>query len=147
MEQAWSVPDVLLLTEGREGEVAIPHLTLTFLDSGLTLEKADGEQVWECDWTGLSELAPVERCVLPDGRGGVVIAVVEREGRRMHRFVLATDDAVAMEGAVRERAAAHGLHTRSERPAVPRLVTVGIVVALLGTLTVLLLAAAHAIHL
>jgi hypothetical protein len=59
----------------------------------------------------------VERSVLPDGRDGVVFAVVEREGRHMQRFVLATDDAVAMEAALRDRAATHGLRIRSERPA------------------------------
>ncbi len=141
------MPDVLLLTGGREGEVAVPHLTLRFFDSGLILEKADGEQVWESDWAGLTGLSPVERSVLADGRGGVVIAVVEREGRHMRRFVLATDDAVEMEAAVRDRAAALGLRTRSQRPAASRLLTAGVVVAALGTLTVLLLAAAHAIHL
>ena len=111
MEQAWSVPDVYLLTEGREGTVAVPHLTLTFFDSGLTLDKADGEPVWDSEWAGLEEIAPVERSVLPDGREGVVIAVVEREGHHVHRFVLATDDAAAMEAALRDRAAAHGLRT------------------------------------
>ena len=40
MEEPWAVPDVSLLAEGRGGEVAVPHLTLTFLDSGLALEKA-----------------------------------------------------------------------------------------------------------
>jgi hypothetical protein len=146
MEEVWSVPDVYLLTEGREGEVAVPHLTLTFLDSGLALDKADGEPVWDSDWSELSELSPVERSVLPDGRAGVVIAVVERNGRQRHRFVLATDDAVATETALRHRAAAHGLRTRSGRPAVSRLLTVGIVLALLATMTVLLLSAVHVIR-
>ena len=136
MEQAWSVPDVYLLTEGREGAVAVPHLTLTFFDSGLTLDKADGEPVWDSEWAGLTELSPVERSVLPDGREGVVIAVVEREGHHVHRFVLATDDAAAMEAALRDRAAARPAR-RSRRRAVSRLLTVGIVAAVLATLTVL----------
>ena len=72
------MPDVYLLTEGKEGDVAVPHLTLTFLDSGLALDKADGEAVWDSPWGGLEEMAPVERSVLPDGRDGVVIVVVER---------------------------------------------------------------------
>jgi hypothetical protein len=37
MDEAWSVPDVYLLTTGPEGELAVPHLTLTFLDTGLEL--------------------------------------------------------------------------------------------------------------
>jgi hypothetical protein len=45
MEAAWSVPDVYLLTETREGDVAVPHLTLTFRDAGLALDKADGDCV------------------------------------------------------------------------------------------------------
>ncbi len=147
MEEAWSVPDVYLLTQGREGEVAVPHLTLTFFDSGLALNKADGEAVWDCDWAGLSELSAVERSVLPDGRAGVVIAVVERDGRQRHRFVLATDDALVTEAALRDRAAAHGLRSRSTRRAASPLLTVTIVVAVLATLTVLLLSAAHVIHL
>lgn len=140
------MPDVYLLTEGREGDVAVPHLTLTFFDSGLRLEKADGEPVWDSTWTQLTELSPVERSVLPDGRAGVVVAVVEREGRRSHRFVLATDDAMVTEAAVRDRAAAHGLRTRSGHRAASRLLTAAIVAALLVTLTALLLSAAHVIH-
>ena len=93
------MPDVYLLTEGQEGEVAVPHLTLTFLDSGLALEKADGEPVWDSAWAELEELSPVERSVLPDGRAGVVIMVVERGRRGRHRFVLATDDAAVTEAA------------------------------------------------
>ncbi len=48
MEEAtWSVPDVYLLTEGSEAPVAVPDLTLTFLEAGLALDKADGESVWD----------------------------------------------------------------------------------------------------
>jgi hypothetical protein len=146
MEEAWSVPDVYLLTEGHEGEVAVPHLTLTFLDSGLALEKADGEPVWDSAWAELQELSAMERSVLPDGRGGVVITVVERGRRGRHRFVLATDDAAVTEAAVRARAAAYGLRTRSARPAVSRLLLAGVVLAGLAAVTALLLSAAHVIH-
>jgi hypothetical protein len=146
MEEAWSVPDVYLLTEGAEGDVAVPHLALTFLDSGLTLDKADGEPVWDSPWSQLEEMSPLERSVLPDGRDGVVMVVVERGRGHRHRFVLATDDAASTENAIRDRAVAHGLRTRSARPAVSRLLTVAIVVAALATLTVLLLSAAHVIH-
>ena len=47
MEEAWSVPDVYLLTDGPEGEIAVPHLSLAFLEDGLELAKADGDPVWE----------------------------------------------------------------------------------------------------
>ena len=140
------MPDVYLLTAGPEGELAVPHLTLTFLDSGLALDKADGDPVWDSSWAELEEISPVERSVLPDGRAGVVIVVVERGRRGRHRFVLATDDPVGTEAAVRARAAAHGLRTRSGRPAVSRLLMVGIVLAALATVTALLLSAAHVIH-
>jgi hypothetical protein len=146
MEEAWTVPEVYLLTDGDGGQVAVPHLTLSFSDTGLALEKADSEPVWQSDWSQLAELSPVERSLLPDGRSGVVIAVVERAGRRRHRFVLATDDALATEAAVRERAASHGLRTRSARHAVSRGATVGVVLALVATLTVLLLSAAHVLR-
>jgi hypothetical protein len=146
MEEAWSVPDVYLLTEGREGEVAVPHLTLTFLDSGLALDKADGEPVWDSAWGGLEEMSPVERSVLPDGRAGVVIVVVEQGREHRHRFVLPTDDAAATEAAIRERAAAHGLRSRSPRRAVSRTLMEVIVVAALAAITALLLSAAHVFH-
>ncbi len=76
------MPDVYLLTEGSEGTVAVPDLTLTFLDSGVALDKADGDHVWSSPWDQLEEMSPVERSELPDGRSGVVIVVVERAGRR-----------------------------------------------------------------
>ena len=95
--------------------VAVPRLTLTFFEAGLALDKADGASVWESDWGGIEEMSPVERSVLPDGRAGVVIVVVEQGRRRSHRFVLGTDDAASTEAAVRERAAAHGLRTGSPR--------------------------------
>jgi len=140
------VPDVYLLTAGPEGELAIPHLTLTFHDSRLALDKADGEPVWDSSWAELEEISPVGRSVLPDGRAGVVIVVVERGRRDRHRFVLATDDPVSTEAEVRARAAAQGLRTKSARPAVSRLLMAGVAVAALATLTALLLAAAHVIR-
>jgi hypothetical protein len=84
--------------------------------------------------------------VLPDGRSGVVIAVVERDGHRRHRFVLAADDADVTEGWIRDRAGSHGLRTTSPRAAVSRLLLVAIGLAFGATLTVLLLSAAHVIH-
>ena len=140
------MPDVYLLTEGQAGEVAVPHLTLTFLDSGLALQKADGEPVWDSAWAELEELSPLERSIVPGGRTGVVITVVERGRRGRHRFVLATDDAAVTEAAVRARAAAHGLRTRSARPAVSRLLLTGVVLAALAAITALLLSATHVIH-
>ena len=140
------MPGVYLLTAGPEGELAVPHLTLTFLDAGLALQKADGEPVWDSAWAELEELSALERSVLPDGRAGVVIVVVERGHRSRHRFVMATDDPVSTEAAVRTRAAAHGLRTRSTRPAVSRLVMGVVVLAALATVTALLLSAAHVIH-
>jgi hypothetical protein len=143
MEEAWSVPDVYLLTEGQQGEVAVPDLTLTFLESGLALHKADGEPVWDSPWSALEEMSPGERSVLPDGRDGVVVVVVEREQRLRHRFVLASDESGSTETAIRGRAAAHGLRTRAARPAVSRVLTVAIVLAALAVMTALLLSAVH----
>ena len=140
------MPGVYLLTAGPDGELAVPHLTLTFRDSGLALDKADGQPVWGSSWAELEEISPVDRSVLPDGRAGVVIVVVERGRRDRHRFVLGTDDPVSTEAAVRARAAAYGLRTRSARPAVSRLLLVAVVVAALATMTALLLSAAHVIH-
>jgi hypothetical protein len=145
-DEAWTVPDVYLLTVGSDGPVAVPHLRLTFRQSGLELDKADGELVWDCDWSDLVEMAPTERSVLPDGKDGVVMIVVERDRRRRHRFVLATDDADATEDLIRGRAGTHGLRTRWPRPAVSRLLTLAIIAAFAVTLTLLLLSAVHVIH-
>jgi hypothetical protein len=146
MEETWTASDVYLLTEGTQGQVAVPHLTLTFREDGLALDKADGEPVWDCDWSDLVEMAPVERSDLPDGREGVVIAVVERDRGRRHRFVLATDDAEETEGSIRSRAVAHGLRTRWPRPAISRPLMVAIAAALTVSLTLLLLSATHVIR-
>jgi hypothetical protein len=134
------------LTASSEGPVAVPHLRLTFRESGLELDKADGELVWDCDWSDLVEMAPIERSVLPDGKDGVVMVVVERDRRKRHRFVLATDDADATEDLIRGRAGTHGLRTRWPRPAVSRLLTLAIIAAFAVTLTLLLLSAVHVIH-
>jgi hypothetical protein len=145
--QVWTVPDVYLLIEGAGGRVAVPHLTLTFLDSGLALDKTDGEPVWFSSWDQLHEMAPVEPSVLPDGRDVVVILVVQHRGRRgRHRFVLATDDPVPTEAAIRDRAAAHGLRTNSEKPAVSRPLTVSIALSAAAAMAVLLLSAVHLIR-
>jgi len=132
---------------GAEGRVAIPHLTPTFDAAGLALDKTDGEPVWFSGWDQLREVSPVERSVLPDGREGVVILVVERSGRRRrHRFVLATDDPRSTEASVRDRARSHGLRTSPERPAVSRAPNVSIVVAAAAVMAVLLLSAVHLIN-
>jgi hypothetical protein len=87
-------------------------------------------------------LAPVERSVLPDGRAGVAIIVVERgEARHEHRFVLPTADPDETEAAIRGRAAAHGLRTSRLRSPVSRLLTIGIVLLAMATLAALLLSA------
>jgi hypothetical protein len=91
-------------------------------------------------------MAPIERSVLPDGKDGVVMVVVERDRRKRHRFVLATDDADATEDLIRGRAGTHGLRTRWPRPAVSRLLTLAIIAAFAVTLTLLLLSAVHVIH-
>ena len=145
--QKWTAPDVYFLTEGAKGRVAVPHLTLTFDTAGLALDKTDGEPVWFCGWDQLREMAPVERSVLPDGRDGVVILVVERSGRRRrHRFVLATDDAASTEARVRDRARSRGLRTNQERRSVSRTLNVSIVAAAATVMAVLVLSAVHVIH-
>jgi hypothetical protein len=134
MDEAWSVPDVSLLTEGRQGEAAVPNLTLTFQDTGLALDKADGEPVWGSARGGLEEMSPVERAVLPHGRVGVVVVVVEQGRHHRHRVVLGTDDAAATEAAIRDRAAAHGLRCKAPRRAVSRPLMAVVAVAALAAL-------------
>ena len=134
------MPDVYLLTDG----LAVPNLTLHFLETGLALEKAAGGAVWECPWSDLAEMSVVERSVLPGGRDGVAILVLERgDDRREHRFVLATTDPAETESVIRGRAAAHGLRTTVPRSPVSKILTLGIVLLALATLTALLLSAVH----
>jgi hypothetical protein len=147
MEEAWTVRDVYLLTEGDEGPIAVPHLELTFMDKGLELDKPNGEAVWNTAWSDLEEMSPVERSVLPDGSEGVVMLVVERSGRRQHRLVLPTSDAAATEASIRGRARAHGVETNRSRRAASRALNVVIVLAAAVVMTALLLQAAHVIHL
>ncbi len=52
-EQVWTVPDVYFLTDGARRRVADPHLTLTFLDSGLALDTGPA---------GLHRSAAGDRC-------------------------------------------------------------------------------------
>jgi hypothetical protein len=146
MEEAWTVRDVYLLTEGDEGPIAVPHLELTFMDKGLELDKPNGEAVWNTAWSDLEEMSPVERSVLPDGSDGVVMLVVERSGRRRHSLVLATSDAAATEAAIRGRARAHGVETNRSRRAASRALNVVIVLVAAVVMTALLLQAAHVIH-
>lgn len=72
--------------------------------------------------------------------------MVEQGREHRHRFVLGTDVAAATEAAIRERAAAHGLRSRSLRRAVSRALMAVIVMAALAAITALLLSAAHVFH-
>jgi hypothetical protein len=146
-DDTWTVPGVYLLTEGPDGRVAVPHLELTFLDHGISVDKSDGEEVWRAAWSDLEELVTAERSELPGGRDGVVIVVVERGGQRRHEFVLPTDDPVSTESAVQACARAHRLHTNPPHRPVARVLTAAVAVAAAATLTVLLLSAEHVIRL
>jgi hypothetical protein len=145
MEEAWSVQDVYLLTDGPEGAVAVPHLRLTLHDTGVSVERADGEPVWSSAWSEVEEMSPVERSELPGGRQGVVVVVLER-GTKLHRFVLPSDDPAATEATLRRRASAHGVQTNRAKPAVSKTLTALVVVAAAAAMTLLLLSAAHVIH-
>jgi hypothetical protein len=72
--------------------------------------------------------------------------VVERAGRRAHRFVLAAVDADLTEAWIRERADFHSLRSATPQARVSRILLVAIGLALGATLTVLLLSASHVIH-
>jgi hypothetical protein len=154
--ETWTVPEVYLLTDGPDGDdgddvvgglVAVPSLTLSFFTDGIEVDKTDGEEVWSRAWTDLSEMSPTERSVLPGGGDGVVVTIVEREQRRRHRFVLGTGDPDTTELFIRDLARSHGLTTRVPERAVSRLLTVALVVAFAAVMTLLLLSAAHVVHL
>jgi hypothetical protein len=143
--ETWTVPDVLLITEGKEGRVAVPHLELAFVESGIEVSRLNGAMAWQCLWSDLDELSTAEHSVLPDGSEGLVVLVGERGGLQ-HRFIVPTNEPSEVEQMIREVAHAHRIHTRMPAQAAPRSLTVAVVVATVATLTVLLLAAAHVIH-
>jgi hypothetical protein len=146
-DETWRVPEVYLLTEGPDGTVAVPALTLTFFADGIEVDKADGEEVWSRDWKQLAEMSPTSRSVLPGGGDGVLVTIVERAHRRPHRFVLGTGDPENTELFLRDLARAHGLASRRPQRAASRLLTAALVLAFAAVMTVLLLSAAHVVHL
>ncbi len=144
-EETWVAADVHLLTEGSHGRVAIPHLELRFGPSGIELAKEDGDMAWRCAWNELDVLTTAGRSILPDGRSGVVVVVIEHGGRQ-HRFVLPTVEPAAVDAEIAARAHAHRVQTFEPQAAVSRPLTLAVVAATLATLSVLLLSAAHVLH-
>jgi hypothetical protein len=134
-----------LITEGTQGRVAIPHLQLTCNSEGIEVTKEDGDLAWRCAWSGLDVLTTAEPSLLPDGRDGVILAVMERGGRQ-HRFVLPDPEPGMVAAEVRHWARAHRLQTFEPPAAVSRVLSVSVVVAALATVTVLLLSADHLLH-
>ena len=145
--EAWTVRDVYLLTESDDRTIAVPNLSLTFAEDGVRLARTGGDDLWKCAWSGLEELSTASHSVLPNGRNGVVVMVVERHDTRTHRFVVPSENAASTEAAVQGRAAAHGLRTNAPpKAAVSRPLTTAVIAAGVVTLTVLLLSAAHVFH-
>ncbi len=146
-DETWTVPEVYLLTEGPDGTIAVPALTLTFFADSVEVDKADGEEVWTREWSQIAEMSPSGRSVLPGGGHGVVVTITERAPRRPHRFVLGTGDPETTELFLRDLARAHGVATRRAGRAASRLLTAALVVVFAAVLAVLLLSAAHVVHL
>ncbi len=67
-DETWTVPEVYLLTQGPDGTVAVPALTLRFFADGIEVDKADGEEVWSRDWTA-ARGAVAHRALGLAGRG------------------------------------------------------------------------------
>ena len=101
--------DVSLLTEDADGTVAVPNLALTFSVEGIELDKAGRGPGWDRRWDELEVVARGTVGVLPDGGNAVAMVIVERDGGRGHRFVLAADDADLTEVWIGERAEDPGL--------------------------------------
>ena len=154
----WTLPGVYLLADsgladsgvaengGAEsggGEVAVPGLTLTFLETGVVLMGADGETVWESRWSEVAEISPAGSSVLPDGGPALQLLAVERSGRRWCCLVVPTEDTEATAASVRQWARSHGLRSRSGPPAVRTSLTVAVAVLVVAVVTLLLLSAAH----
>jgi hypothetical protein len=144
-EGSWTVSDVYLLTDGAHGRVAIPNLELRFVGAGVELARENGELAWRCAWSALDVLSTAGQSILPDGREGVVVVIIEHGGRQ-HRFVLPTQEPETVEREVHSRARQHRIQTFEPPAAVSRTLTVAVVVAAIATLTVLLLSAAHILH-
>jgi hypothetical protein len=143
--ETWEVPDVYLVTESKDGRIAVPHLQLAFVAGGIEVSKLNGAMAWQCNWSDLDELSTAEHSVLPDGNVGLVVLVAEHGGME-HRFIVPTDQPDEVERQVRAIALEHRIHTRLPVQSAPPFLTVAVAVATIATLTVLLLSAAHVIH-
>lgn len=141
----WVVPDVFLVTESKDGRVAVPHLHLAFVEDGIEVSKHNGEAAWDCKWDDLDELSTAEHSILPDGNAGLVVLVTEHGGMH-HRFVIPTDHPEEVEATIRTLARVHRVHTAAPQQAVARTLTVAVCMATVATLTVLLLSANHILH-
>jgi hypothetical protein len=143
-DDTWVTSGVFLLTDGSEGRVAVPDLVLSIGEVGIELAKADGQLVWRCQWDEVSEFMVPGRSRLADGRDAVVVEVGERNGRP-HRFVVPSADPAEDEQRVRD--VARALVTPGSRSALSAFLSTVIVLAVLGTLAVLMLSADHVIRL
>jgi hypothetical protein len=148
-EGTWTIAGVYLLAEGRagdgDGRVAVPDLQLSVSAAGIDVAREAGEVAWRGGWADLEELSMAEHSMLPDGREGLVVLVVERGGRR-HRFVLPTQHPLLLASQIRVLAYEHGLRTGEPRSPVLRTLTAAVIIASAAALTVLLLSAAHVIR-
>ncbi|HUC06401.1 MAG TPA: hypothetical protein VL961_13435 [Acidimicrobiales bacterium] len=144
-DELFTFSDVYLLTDGPDGRVAIPHLELALARAGITLAKPDAEVAWSSGWDELATLTTEERSLLSHGREGLVVLVVERNGRS-HRFVVPTEDPALLMLEVRTMAQRHALRTSRPPRATLRSFNVVLGVAALASVALLVLSAAHVVH-
>jgi hypothetical protein len=105
-----SLPDVYLLTAHSAGQEAVGGLTLTIDQDGLTVIAPHGTTAAQLTWSELTLLETVGHTRAPGGEEAVAL---EATGPvRTHRFIVPTEDPVALEATI---AAITG-DTRPDRP-------------------------------
>ncbi len=106
-----SLADVYLLTAESEGREAVPGLTLVVDHDGLTVITPHRTTAARLAWSELTVLKTAGRTRAPGGEEAVFLEAAGTQ--RSHRFVVPTDDPLALEATM---AAVTGIPP----PAVPR---------------------------
>jgi hypothetical protein len=137
---------VYLLALGENGLTAIPDLRLELDESGVLLQKAQGDPVWQVGWSQVTALSTPERSELPNSARGVVLELTTTEPRT-HRFVVPAGKPAAIEAALNSLATSKGVRTKDADQKVPALTALLVLGATSGVIALLLLAAGHVINL
>ncbi|MCL6095320.1 MAG: hypothetical protein M1519_05750 [Actinobacteria bacterium] len=78
--------NVYLLTESSGMPMALPRITLDFIQSGVMVSARDSGEAKLLPWTNLVSITASSRAETPDGEKGMLIEITTAE--KVHRFVV-----------------------------------------------------------